>query len=142
MNYKCVNCGREPLANTDTVISLLDGGGAYILCKECAAQFGTCMMCQHNTPCGFFNDPDPTPQFKVIARQMRQGNATFIEQKQIPNPDRVKKFCTDGKCKCFLDDPEHPLCCRHGGYTTCTNYRELEKYKFGEDFSQTKAGEN
>ena len=142
MNYKCENCGRQPLANTDTVIYPLDEGRARILCKKCAALFGTCFMCQHATYCGFHKDPDPTPQFKVIARQMRQGNATFVEHKQVPNPDRVKKFCTDGKCKCFLDDPEQPLCCRHGGYTTCTNYCELEKYKFGEDFSQTEANEN
>ena len=139
---KCENCGREPLANTDTVIYPLDEGGARILCKKCAAHFGTCFMCQHATYCGFHEDPDPTPEFKVIVRQTGQGNATFIERRQVPNAERIKKFCIDGKCKCFLDDPERPLCCRHGGYTTCTNYCELEQYKFGEDFSQTKASEN
>jgi hypothetical protein len=88
-------------------------------------------MCQHNVPCGFFNDPDPMPQMKVVARQTRQGNATFIEQKQIPNGDRIKKFCIDGSCPCYNGDAESPLCCRFGGYTTCTNYYEMEQYKFG-----------
>ena len=138
---KCVNCGKTPLANQDTVIVTQDNG-VHIFCRECATQFGTCAMCQHNTPCGFFNDPDPMPQFKVIARQTRQGNATFIEQRQVPNSERVKKFCTNGKCKCFLDDPEHPLCCRFGGYTTCTNYYEKTSFKFGEDFSTLKVPEN
>lgn len=139
---KCVNCGREPLANTDTVISLTDEGGARTLCKQCATQFGTCAMCQHNVPCGFFNDPDPMPQFKVITQQMRQGNATFVEQHQVPNAERIKKFCIDGKCKCLLDDPEHPLCCRFGGCTTCTNYCEIETFKFVENFSTEIVSEN
>lgn len=138
---KCVNCGKTPLANQDTVIVTQDNG-THIFCRECAAQFGTCAMCQHNTPCGFFNDPDPMPQFKVIVRQTRQGNATFVEQCQVPNSERVKKFCTDGKCKCFLDDPEHPLCCRFGSCATCTNYYEKTSFKFGEDFSTLKVPEN
>jgi hypothetical protein len=88
-------------------------------------------MCQHNIPCAFFNDPDPMPQMKVVTRQIRQGNATFIEQKQVPNGDRIKKFCIDGGCPCYNGDAENPLCCRFGGYTTCTNYCEIEQYKFG-----------
>ena len=82
------------------------------------------------------------PQFKVITRQMRQGNATFIEQVQVPNGDRIKKFCLEGKCKCAVDDPEHPLCCRHGGYTTCTNYCEKEKHNFVQDFPVQEAIQN
>ena len=136
----CENCGKF-LKNNDTVVSTKEDGTAHLFCRNCATLFGTCVMCAH-TNCGFFKDPDPMPQFKVIARQMRQGNATFVEQKQVPNPDRIKKFCTDGKCKCFLDDAEHPLCCRHGGYTTCTNYCEKEKHNFVQDFPQTKASEN
>ena len=139
---KCMNCGREPLANADIIVCINEKNKTLIFCKECEAHFGTCTMCQHNVPCGFFNDPDLMPQFKVIARQTRQGNATFIEQKQVPNSERIKKFCADGKCKCFLDNPEHPLCCRHGGYTTCTNYCEKEKHNFVQDFSITKASEN
>lgn len=136
----CENCGL-PLENNNTVINTKEDDSVHLFCRNCATLFGTCSMCAH-TYCGFFKDPDPTPQFKVIARQMRQGNATFIEQKQVPNPDRVKKFCTDGKCKCFLDDAEHPLCCRHGGYTTCTNYCEKEKHNFVQDFSMQEANEN
>lgn len=139
---KCVNCGKESLDNKDVVIYVNDKGEPLVFCRDCAAQFGTCVMCQHNIPCGFFNDPDPTPQFKIVMQQMRQGNATYIEQRQVPNVDRIKKFCTDGKCRCFLDDPEHPLCCRHGGCTTCTNYCEKEQFNFVQDFSMTKASEN
>ena len=122
----CENCGRPISVVTDTVVSVNDEGSARIVCKECAAQFGTCVMCQHNIPCAFFNDPDPMPQMKIVARQMRQGNATFIEQKQIPNGDRIKKFCIDGNCPCYNGDAENPLCCRFGGCTTCTNYCEKQ----------------
>lgn len=120
---KCRRCGK-PLVSSDTVFTFgKEDEDVSYLCKSCCSLFGTCAMCTH-TYCGFFNDPDPMPQFKVIARQIRQGNATLIEQKQVPNPERIKKFCIDGKCKCFLDDAEHSLCCRHGGYATCTNYCE------------------
>ena len=85
----CENCGL-PLENNNTVINTKEDSTVHLFCRNCVTLFGTCAMCA-NTYCGFFNDPDPTPQFKVVARQMRQGNATFIEQKQIPNPDRVKK---------------------------------------------------
>ena len=137
----CENCGKK-CESKDVIISVKNGSETSFFCRDCNKHFGHCPMCQHNTPCGFFSDPDPMPQFVMVARQMRQGNATFVEQKQIPNPERVKKFCTDGKCKCFLDDPEHPLCCRHGGYATCTNYCELEKYKFVQDFPVGAVEEN
>ena len=138
----CENCGKLIEDVKDLIVSVKNAESINIVCRGCAKGFGHCPMCQHNTPCGFFNDPDPMPQFVVVSRKMRQGNATFIEQKQTPNPERIKKFCTDGKCKCFLDDPEHPLCCRFGGYATCTNYCELEKYKFVQDFSMEVASEN
>lgn len=118
MSIICKSCGI-PVENVGIVIS--SEGEVY--CARCASMFGTCAMCAH-TYCGFFNDPDPMPQFKVIERKIRQGNAIFIEQIQVPNSDRIKKFCADGKCKCFLDDAKYPLCCRHGGYATCTNYKE------------------
>lgn len=136
----CENCGK-PLESNNTAVDTKENGSIHLFCRNCSSLFGTCAMCAH-TYCGFFNDPDPMPQFKVIARQIRQGNATFIEQKQVPNSERIKKFCTDGKCKCFLDDAEHPLCCRHGGYTTCTNYCEKEKYNFVQDFPVQEASEN
>lgn len=137
----CENCGKH-CENKDIIVSVKNGCEISFYCRDCNKDFGHCPMCQHNTPCGFFNDPDPLPQFVVVAHQMRQGNATFIEQKQVPNPERIKKFCIDGKCKCFLNDPEHPLCCRYGGYATCTNYCEKETHNFVQDFSQTEASEN
>ena len=137
----CENCGKK-CESKDVIISVKNGCEISFFCRDCNKGFGHCPMCQHNTPCGFFSDPDPMPQFVMVARQMRQGNATFVEQKQIPNPERVKKFCTDGKCKCFLDDSEHPLCCRHGGYATCTNYCEKETHNFVQDFSMQEANEN
>ena len=140
MRIICENCGR-PLENNNTVVSTKEDGSIHLFCRKCADLFGTCAMCAH-TYCGFFNDSDPMPQFKVVTYQIQQGNATFIEQLQIPHPDRVKKFCTDGKCKCFLDDSEHPLCCRHGGYTTCTNYCEKEKRNFVQDFPMQESDEN
>lgn len=138
----CNNCGKSLRGSLDVVLSIVKDQEVITVCKECNKNYGHCPMCQHNIECGFFQDPDPMPQFKVVARTIRQGNATFVEQKQIPNADRIKKFCIDGKCKCFLDDPEHPLCCRFGGCTTCTNYCELEKYKFVQDFSMEIANEN
>ena len=141
MSILCENCGKEIADNKDLVIFVKNGEGMNFFCRKCNELFGTCYMCQ-NTTCGFFDDPDPMPQFVVVAHKIQQGNATFIEQKQVPNPERVKRFCTDGKCKCFLDDFEHPLCCRHGGYITCTNYCEKEKHNFAQDFPMQKANEN
>ena len=139
---KCEKCGGHLNSKTDVCVSSTPDETIHILCKECIKKFGTCEMCQYGTPCGFFNDPDPMPQFVMVARTTRQGNATFVEQKQIPNPNRVKKFCTDGKCKCFLDDHEHPLCCRFGGYATCTNYCEVEQFNFVQDFPVCAVDEN
>ena len=90
----------------------------------------------------FFNDPDPMPQFIVVARTTQQGNATFVEQKQIPNPNRVKKFCIEGECKCLLNDLEHPICCRYSGCSTCTNYCEVEQFNFVQDFPVRAVDEN
>lgn len=140
--YICENCGRPLSVNTNTVVSVRDEGSARIFCKECSETFNQCPMCQHNIPCGFFNDPNPMPQFKVVSRTIRQDNATFVEQRQVPNTDRIKKFCLDEKCKCYNGDDEHPLCCRIGGCTTCTNYCELEQYKFGQDFPKQEAVQN
>ena len=136
----CENCGKI-LENNDTVVSTKEDGTTHLFCRNCAALFGTCAMCVH-TYCGFFNDPDPMSQFKVIMRQTRQGNATFVEQVQVPNSDRVKKFCVKCECKCLAGMPDEPLCCRHGGYTTCTNYCEKEKHNFVQDFPMLEANEN
>ena len=136
----CENCGK-PLENNDTIIDVKDDNTVHFFCRNCATLFGTCAMCSH-TYCGFFNDPDPMPQMKVVTRQIRQGNATFIAQKQIPNGDRIKKFCIDGGCPCYNGDAENPLCCRFGGYTTCTNYCEKEKHNFIQDFPMQEAIQN
>ena len=135
----CENCGRS-LEGAKAVISAKEDG-AQVFCMNCASLFGTCAMCA-NTQCGFFNDPDPMPQFKVVARQIKQGNATFIEQKQVPNSDRIKKFCIEGKCKCLLDDAERSLCCRHGGHATCANYYEKETHNFVQNFPKQEANES
>ena len=137
----CENCGKQCESN-NIIVSVKNGCDISFYCRECNNLFGHCPMCSNYGPCGFFDDPDPMPQFKVIARQMRQGNATFIERQQVPNADRIKKFCLDGKCKCYNGDDEHPLCCRHGGYATCTNYCEKETHNFVQDFSMQKASEN
>lgn len=139
MSYTCENCGKSINVNTDMVVTIQDENTTRIFCKQCGLAFGHCPMCQHNIACDFFNNPDPMPQFVVVARQMRQGNATFIEQKQIPNAERIKKFCIEGKCPCYNGDEENPLCCRHGGCATCTNYCELEQYKFGQNSSVLEA---
>lgn len=131
----CENCDKK-CESKDVIISVKNGCEISFYCRECNKNFSHCPMCQHNTPCGFFNDPDPMPQFVMVARQMRQGNATFVEQKQIPNAERIKKFCLDGKCKCAIDDPEHPLCCRYGGFATCSNYIEKGEKNSVELFSK------
>ena len=136
----CENCGKL-LENNNTIVDIKEDDTTHFFCHNCGTLFGTCAMCGH-TYCGFFNDPDPTPPFKMVARQIRQGNATFIEQKQVPNAERIKKFCLNGKCKCAIDDPEHPLCCRYGENATCTNYCEKETHNFVQNFSMTKANEN
>ena len=141
MDIMCEHCGRY-FGEKDIIISVKEGCDISFFCRECNSLFGHCPMCQHNTECGFLQDPDPMPQFRTVSRTVQQGNVTFMEQCQIPNAERIKKFCIDRKCKCFLNDPEHPLCCRFGGYTTCTNYCEMDPRKFVQDFSQTEANEN
>jgi hypothetical protein len=136
----CENCGH-PIKESRAVITMVNEQ-SHFFCADCAKLFGTCVMCAHSIGCAFTQDPDPTPPFVVVSRQVRQGNATFIEQKQIPNGDRIKKFCLDGKCKCAIDDPERPLCCRNGGYMTCTNYCEKEKHNFVQNFPMQEASEN
>ena len=138
----CENCGKPLDNNTDVVISVKNGECIHIFCKECNQAFGHCPMCQHNTPCAFFNDPAPSPQFVMKTRQNRTPQGVQIIQRQVPNEERIRKFCLDGKCKCYNGDDEHPLCCRIGGCATCTNYTELEQYKFGQDFPMLVANEN
>ena len=129
---KCENCGRQPLANTDTVVVPLDEGGARIFCKQCYSLFGHCHMCQHNTSCAFQTDPDPMPQFIMQTARKQTPMGTQIIQRQVMNPERVKKFCTPCKCN-FASEEDGQFCCRQSDCVTCTNYCEIEQFKFVQD---------
>lgn len=143
MRIICENCSKEIADNKDLVISVKNGEGMNFFCRECNKLFGTCHMCQTNiTICGFFDDPDPMPRFIMVARKMQQGNTTVVEQRQIPNPDRVKKFCIETECVCLINTDEQKLCCRHSDCTTCTNYCEKEQFNFVQNFSEQEAIEN
>ena len=49
---KCVYCGAE-LEIKDMVAETVEDE-VVLFCYKCAFQFGTCAMCNHNLPCGFF----------------------------------------------------------------------------------------
>ena len=138
---KCARCSLE-LDPKQMVVSPSEEGKALLFCPRCASVFGQCPHCEYSDSCGFQNDPDPMPQFVMVARKFQQGGATFVEQRQIPNPERVKKFCVEGKCKCFLDESKHPICCKIGGCATCTNYSERKYEKFVENFSMQDESKN
>ena len=142
MSCNCDRCGKE-IPFVQAVVEPKGTDDLLILCKECVSLFGHCQTCSFLSGCAFFNDPDPMPQFVVVTQRIQQGNATFIQQRQVPNPERAKKFCQDAECKClhtFEDDTK--LCCRHSPYTTCTNYTEQEYKKFVEDFPVETSNEN
>ena len=138
----CNRCGKEIPLN-QAVVEPKGVDELLILCKECVSLFGHCQTCSFLSGCAFFDDPDPMPKFIIATQRIQQGNATFIQQRQIPNPERAKKFCQDAGCKClhtFEDDTK--LCCRYSPYTTCTNYTEQEYKKFVEDFPVETSNEN
>lgn len=137
---KCASCGKEVTKN-EAVIYFKNGETILLFCRSCTELFGTCHMCQH-TYCGFFSDPDPLPQFVTVARRIQKGNITIAEQRQVPNPERIQKFCIESKCKCLINTDELKLCCRHGGCATCTNYTEKEQFNFGYNFPVLEADEN
>lgn len=142
MTCTCDRCGKEILLN-QAVIEAKGTDELLILCKECTSFFGHCQTCSFLSGCAFFDDPDPMPQFVIVTQRFQQGNATIVQQRQIPNPERAKKFCQDAECKClhtFEDGTK--LCCRHSPYTTCTNYTEQEYKKFVEDFPVETESEN
>ena len=118
---RCINCGRQPLASTDTVVCVNENDETFVFCTQCAARLGTCAMCKQSAQCEFAQNPDPMPQFVVqtFQRQTPMGIQTI--QQQIKNPERVKKFCIDMKCPCFYEDLEDAFCCREN-CATCTNY--------------------
>ena len=63
----CENCGK-PLENSNTIVNIKEDNSVHLFCRNCSSLFGTCAMCAH-IYCGFFNDPDPMPQFKIVARK-------------------------------------------------------------------------
>ena len=139
---KCANCGKEIINNNDFVISVKNGERIEFFCKKCASTFGTCAMCVNCGPCVFFESTDPMPQFVMARREQKTPMGMIIEQYQMPNPDRVKRFCIDDGCKCYHEVGEKPLCCRLGGPATCTNYVEKEQFNFVQDFSKQEAIQN
>ena len=122
----CESCGKNLVQNTDIVIYVKNGEDIHTYCRNCSAGFGSCSMCAYNIPCGFFNDPDPMPQFVMLHQERRTPAGVQVIQKKVPNAERIKKFCINGKCSCYNGDDEHPLCCRFGGYATCSKYSEVE----------------
>lgn len=121
---KCENCGRE-FENKDIIITVKNGCDIIFYCRECNAQLGHCPVCLNSKQCGFFEDPDPLPKYVVIQQRQQHANGYAIMQKQVPNTERLRKFCLDGKCKCCNEeDPQDPFCCRFTEYRTCGNYIE------------------
>lgn len=139
----CENCGKTITQKEDTIISFKNGKDISIVCRKCSTYYGTCGMCQHLGPCAFQEDPDPMPQFITKTWRQQTPIGTQVIQRQVPNADRIKRFCIDGGCKCFHDSDNSPICCRLGtGYATCPNYTETEQYKFLQNPPTQEANEN
>ena len=138
---KCQRCLRE-CDLKDIILSIKNGTSIDFFCKDCNALFGTCKTCKNGGICGFFNDPDPMPKFIIIQQKTQHENGYSIVQRQVPNTERLRKFCF-GKCPCINEtDPKDPYCCKFTEYTTCPNYCEQEYPKIVEDFSMLEAKEN
>lgn len=103
---KCNYCGQAPVK----VINENCTGA----CERCASLFGTCSMCLNGVNCEFETNPSPMP--KQVMQTIRQGN--MVMQTVVPNPERIKAFCTN--CSCYGIDP--PMCLRQFG--TCGQYNE------------------
>ena len=123
-NYICDCCGRQ-FPQVELVIVANDTETVNVFCKECSKYFGTCYFCEQSAQCAFEQDPDPTPKFVMIQQHQQTPMGCSIIQRQVPNTERLRKFCLDGKCPCCNeDDPKDPFCCRHTGYATCGNFKE------------------
>ena len=121
---KCENCGQE-FENKDIIITVKNGCDIIFYCRKCNAQLGHCPLCLNGKWCGFFDDPDPLPKFVVIQQRQQLDNVFVTIQKQVPNTERLKKFCLEGKCKCCNEEePQDPFCCRFTEHRTCSNYTE------------------
>lgn len=120
----CDKCGVT-WPDNQLVIFVRDEGRINLFCPKCAMFSGQCPMCEHYPQCGFKEDPDPMPQFVMVQQVQEVPGGHSIIQQQVPNTERLRKFCLDGKCVCCNeDDPKDPFCCRYTGFGTCRNYKE------------------
>lgn len=139
---KCARCGKEYETKT-MVIRVKNDEEINLFCKDCSNLFGTCGTCKNKVECGFFNNPDPLPRFITIQQKTEHANGYIITQRQVPNTERLRKYCLDGKCPCCNEaDPKDPFCCKFTEYTTCANYDEVNYGKIVEDFSMQETKEN
>lgn len=123
---KCQRCLRE-YDSKDIILSIKNGTSVDFFCKDCNTLFGTCKTCKHNfEQCNFFSNNDPTEKFIVVQNTQRQGGLVITQQREIPNPERIRKFCLDGKCQCCNEqDKEHPFCSHFSINQGCLNYTEM-----------------
>lgn len=104
----CRFCGRY-IGNGKVFIS---GDGKALTCEECQKALNSCRGCKNFKPetCEFETNSDPMP--KVITQTQSLGN-NQIMQSQVPNQERINKFCPS--CACW--NAEYDFCMR--------------KYRFG-----------
>lgn len=132
---KCDRCGAE-WPTKQMIISVKNGESINLFCPKCSKFFGQCPFCEHYPQCGFQDDPDPIPQFVIATIKQQTPQGVAIMQKQVPNTERLRKFCLDGKCICCNEeDPKDPFCCRFTGFGICANYKERNFENSIQDFS-------
>lgn len=123
---QCVRCGSKR-AIKDMIISVKNGERISLFCKSCYSLLGHCPTCKNKRECGFFEDSNPLPQFVIVQQMQQRENGYVITQRQVPNTERLREFCLDGKCICcYEQDPKNPMCCRFTDEQTCGNYIEEE----------------
>lgn len=123
---QCERCGRN-YKTKDIVVSVKNGSDISFLCHDCSNLIGLCFTCEKYTTCAFHNDEDPTPKTKTYRRTIQTPMGIMEQRQTVPNGERIKKFCLDGKCPCANEeDPDNPFCCRHTEYKTCSNYKEKD----------------
>ena len=138
---KCMHCGTE-WETKQMTISFNEDESISLFCPKCSKFFGQCPLCEHYPQCGFENDPDPMPQFIMATMKQQTPQGVAIIQKQVPNTERLRKFCLDGKCICCNEEnPKDPFCCRFTGFGTCANFKERNFKNFVQDFSMQEASE-
>lgn len=123
--YYCDRCGVQ-IEQKDSVVFVKNTESINIFCRKCSGLFGTCYFCEHSAHCGFEQDPDPMPRFVMIQQRQQAPEGYCIIQRQVPNVERLRKFCLDGNCICCDEtDSKNPFCCRHSGFATCGNFKEI-----------------